>query len=129
MIASLDHLVLTVRDLDATLAFYCDGLGMKKVTFGEGRIAVAYGSQKINLHHAGHEFDPKSANPTPGSGDMCFILKVSLAAAQERLRAAGIEIEEGPVGRIGAAGPLRSLYVRDPDRNLVELSVIDRTSV
>lgn len=123
MIASLDHLVLTVKDIDATVTFYCDGLGMERMVFGEGRSALAFGSQKINLHRAGHEFEPKSARPTPGSGDLCFLLDVSLESAQERLRAAGIAIEEGPVMRTGATGPILSLYLRDPDGNLIELSI------
>lgn len=122
MIASLDHLVLTVADIDATVAFYRDCLGMEAVTFGAGRIALAFGSQKINLHRAGHEFEPKSARPTPGSGDLCFLLDVSLDTARARLRAAGVAIEEGPVARTGATGPIRSLYIRDPDGTLVELS-------
>jgi catechol 2,3-dioxygenase-like lactoylglutathione lyase family enzyme len=113
MIASLDHLVLTVADIDATLAFYCGVLGMEEQRFGE-RLAVRFGSQKINLHRAGHEFEPKSARPTPGSGDLCFLLSIPLADAQAQLEAAGIAIEEGP---------LRSLYLRDPDDNLIELSV------
>ncbi len=123
MIASLDHLVLTVADLDATLAFYCGVLGMREVRFGEGRVALAFGVQKINLHRAGAEFEPKSAHPTPGSGDLCFLLDIPLEEAQARLAAAGISIEEGPVARTGAVGPIRSLYIRDPDDNLIEISV------
>ncbi len=129
MIASLDHLVLTVKDMDETIAFYCDGLGMERVVFGEGRLALAFGSQKINLHRAGHEFDPRAANPTPGSGDLCFLLDVSLDTARERLQAAGIAVEEGPVRRSGATGPILSLYIRDPDDNLIELSIPDPASV
>jgi catechol 2,3-dioxygenase-like lactoylglutathione lyase family enzyme len=125
VIASLDHLVLTVADIDATAAFYCGVLGMQRVAFGEGRVALAFGSQKINLHRAGHEFEPKSARPTPGSGDLCFLLDISLGEAQARLTAAGVNIEEGPVARTGATGPIRSLYIRDPDDNLIELSVPD----
>ena len=123
MIASLDHLVLTVADIDATVVFYRDVLGMEAVTFGDGRTALAYGSQKINLHRAGQEFEPKSARPTPGSADLCFLLDVPLDTARGRLREAGILVEEGPVARTGATGPLRSLYIRDPDGNLIELSV------
>jgi len=123
VIASLDHLVLTVADIDATVAFYCDGLGMELVRFGGGRLALSFGSQKINLHRAGHEFEPKAAHPTPGSGDLCFLLDVPLERAQARLAEAGIEIEEGPVDRTGATGPIRSLYLRDPDGNLIEVSV------
>jgi len=123
VIASLDHLVLTVADIDATVVFYRDVLGMEAVTFGDGRTALAYGSQKINLHRAGQEFEPKSARPTPGSADLCFLLDVPLDTARGRLREAGIPVEEGPVARTGATGPLRSLYIRDPDGNLIELSV------
>lgn len=123
MIASLDHLVLTVADSDATVAFYCDILGMTRVEFGEGRLALAFGAQKINLHRAGHEFEPKAAHPMPGSGDLCFLLTGSLEAMAARLEEAGIAIEQGPIARTGATGPIRSLYIRDPDGNLIELSV------
>ena len=123
MIASLDHLVLTVADLDATIAFYTAALGMGVERFGEGRTALTFGSQKINLHLAGHEFEPKSRIPTPGSGDLCFLLAVPLDEAQARLAANGVGIIEGPVARTGATGPLTSLYCRDPDGNLIEISV------
>ena len=129
MIASLDHLVLTVADIDATVSFYRDALGMERGTFGDGRTALAFGVQKINLHRAGHEFEPKSARPTPGSGDLCFLLDVPLDTARERLQAAGIAVEEGPVRRSGATGPILSLYIRDPDDNLIELSIPDPASV
>ncbi|MCL4158847.1 UNVERIFIED_CONTAM: hypothetical protein GTU68_052437 [Idotea baltica] len=122
MIRSLDHLVLTVADLKATLTFYVGALGMTHVTF-EGRHAVAFGSQKINLHEVGKEFSPRAAHATAGSGDLCFLLEGSLEEAQARLASAGIEIEEGPVARTGASGPLMSIYLRDPDQNLIELSV------
>jgi len=125
VIASLDHLVLTVADIDATVAFYRDVLGMEAVTFGNGRTALAFGAQKINLHRAGHEFEPKSARPTPGSADLCFLLDVSLDTAWGRLREARVAVEEGPVARTGATGPIRSLYIRDPDGNLIELSILD----
>lgn len=122
MIRSLDHLVLTVADLDATLAFYVDALGMEHVTFG-GRHAVGFGTQKINLHVVGKEFSPRAAKAAAGSGDLCFLIEGSLDAAAERLARHGIGIEEGPVDRTGATGPLRSLYIRDPDENLIELSI------
>lgn len=122
MIASLDHLVLTVADIDRTAAFYCDVLGMRRVTFGAGRTALAFGSQKINLHQHGREFEPKALAPTPGSADLCFVAAVPLAEVVERLRGAGIAIEEGPVARTGAVGPIASVYVRDPDGNLIEIS-------
>jgi catechol 2,3-dioxygenase-like lactoylglutathione lyase family enzyme len=119
---SLDHLVLTVRDLDTTIAFYRDGLGMEEVTFGQGRKALAFGSQKINLHQAGREFEPKAQTPTPGSADLCFLTKTPLDAVIAHLKGLKIQIEEGPVGRTGAMGRLRSVYVRDPDGNLIEVS-------
>jgi catechol 2,3-dioxygenase-like lactoylglutathione lyase family enzyme len=112
-VASLDHLVLTVRDLDATLAFY-GRLGMRHVEFAPGRHALAFGSQKLNLHVAGHELEPKAAAPTPGSADLCFLV--------DELDVSGLDVIEGPVERTGATGTIRSVYVRDPDGNLVELS-------
>ena len=121
MIASLDHLVLTVRDLAATCAFY-KALGMEVRSFAGGRTALHFGKQKINLHEAGREFEPKAAMPTPGSADLCFLLAGPLDAAIARLKQAGIAIVEGPVERTGARGPIRSVYCRDPDGNLIELS-------
>lgn len=121
-VLSLDHLVLTVADIEATIAFYRDVLGMEPVTFANGRRALAFGSQKINLHEAGAEFEPKAERPVPGSGDLCFLVDGPITEVAERLRGAGIEVIEGPVAREGATGPLASVYVRDPDGNLVELS-------
>lgn len=121
-IARLDHLVLTVASIERTLAFYCQVLGMKKVVFGEGRVALSYGQQKINLHQQGHEFEPKAQTPQPGSADLCFVLNVALAQAQQHLAHLNIDIEEGPVIRTGALGPIDSIYIRDPDQNLIELS-------
>lgn len=121
MIAALDHLVLTVRDLAATCAFY-RALGMDVRTFAGGRTALHFGGQKINLHEAGREFEPKAAVPTPGSADLCFLLSGPLDGAIARLKQAGIAIVEGPVERTGARGPIRSVYCRDPDGNLIELS-------
>jgi catechol 2,3-dioxygenase-like lactoylglutathione lyase family enzyme len=112
-VTSLDHLVLTVRDLDATIAFY-ERLGMRHVEFGNGRYALHFGSQKLNLHLAGHELEPKAERPTPGSADLCFLV--------DKLDVDGLEVIEGPVERTGATGTIRSVYVRDPDGNLVELS-------
>jgi catechol 2,3-dioxygenase-like lactoylglutathione lyase family enzyme len=114
-IESLDHLVLTVGDLDATITFY-ERLGMRHVEFAPGRHALAFGSQKINLHVAGHEFEPKAATPTPGAADLCFLV--------DELDADGLDVIEGPVERTGATGTIRSVYVRDPDGNLVELSTV-----
>jgi catechol 2,3-dioxygenase-like lactoylglutathione lyase family enzyme len=122
MIAGLDHLVLTVRDLDATVRFYAEGLGMELREFGEGRKALHFGSQKINLHVAGHEFEPKAAHPTPGSADLCFLTARPLAEISEHLAALGYPVIEGPVPRTGATGPIRSIYTRDPDGNLVEIA-------
>jgi catechol 2,3-dioxygenase-like lactoylglutathione lyase family enzyme len=121
-IARIDHLVLTVRDIAATCDFYQRALGMTVATFGAGRKALAFGSQKINLHEAGREFEPKAARPTPGSADVCLIADVPLAAAVAHLAANGVEILEGPVERTGALGPIRSVYFRDPDGNLIEVS-------
>lgn len=122
MIDRLDHLVLTVRDLEATKEFYAKVLGMEVVTFGAGRTALAFGAQKINLHPVGPASGLVAATPTPGSGDLCFITERPLAEWVERLRGAGIAIEQEPATRTGALGPMESLYVRDPDRNLVEIS-------
>jgi catechol 2,3-dioxygenase-like lactoylglutathione lyase family enzyme len=118
----LDHLVLTVHDVAATCDFYARVCGMEVVTFGDNRKALAFGQQKINLHQAGHEFEPKAAAPTPGSGDLCFISSTPLAQVVEHLNACHVSIIEGPVQRTGALGPIESVYFRDPDGNLVELS-------
>lgn len=120
-IEALDHLVLTVADIDETVGFYCGVLGMEEVVFGGGRRALHFGAQKINLHKAGAEFSPAARKPTAGSGDLCFLV-TSLEAAIARLKEAGVEIEEGPVSRTGAQSPLHSVYIRDPDGNLIELS-------
>lgn len=118
----LDHLVLTVADVDATLDFYSRVLGMRLVTFGEGRKALAFGNQKINLHQAGRDFEPKAERPTPGSADLCFIVATPLDEVTAHLEAHRVAIVEGPVKRTGATGPIRSVYLRDPDFNLIELS-------
>lgn len=118
----LDHLVLTVRDVDATCSFYVRVLGMQLVTFGEARKALAFGRQKINLHQAGREFEPKAALPTPGSADLCLITDVPLDEVIAHLTACGVAVVEGPVMRTGATGPIRSVYFRDPDGNLIEVS-------
>jgi catechol 2,3-dioxygenase-like lactoylglutathione lyase family enzyme len=122
MIDHLDHLVLTTRDLDACVDFYTRVLGMRLETFGVGRLALRFGDQKINLHVAGKEFEPKAKIPTPGSLDLCFICDRPLDEVIARLGALGVPIIEGPSPRTGATGPIRSVYVRDPDRNLIELS-------
>lgn len=122
MIDHLDHLVLTTRDPERCVDFYTRVLGMRLERFAAGRLALSFGDQKINLHVAGKEFEPKADRPTPGSLDLCFIASVPLDEVMERLRAAGVAIIEGPVPKTGAAYPIRSVYVRDPDLNLVELS-------
>jgi catechol 2,3-dioxygenase-like lactoylglutathione lyase family enzyme len=119
----LDHLVLTVTDIDAAIWFYTRVLGMEAVTFGAGRRALAFGTSKINLHEAGREFEPKAAHPAPGSADLCLIVTVPLDEVLADLDRHGVPVEEGPVGRTGATGPITSVYVRDPDRNLIELGV------
>ena len=121
-IDSIDHLVLTVRDLEATCEFYSRVLGMEVATFGNGRTALRFGTQKINLHEAGKEFDPRAAHPTPGSGDLCLLTDQPLNRVIEHLRECGVAIVEGPVRKAGAVGPLESVYVRDPDGNLIEIS-------
>jgi len=118
----LDHLVLTVADLDATVDFYTRVLGMAAVTFGSGRTALSFGHSKINLHQAGREFDPKAHRPAPGSADLCLITSDPLDQVISELTAQRVPIEEGPVGRTGATGPILSVYFRDPDRNLIEVS-------
>ncbi|HET7068976.1 MAG TPA: VOC family protein [Nocardioides sp.] len=118
----IDHLVLTVEDLDRTIAFYVDVLGMTEATFGSGRKSLLFGSSKINLHERGREFEPKAATPTPGSADVCLIVDDSLEWVVSELAAIGIAVEEGPVPRTGARGPITSVYIRDPDGNLIELS-------
>src|SRR5205823_10734966 len=119
---SLDHLVLTVRDLDATAVFYASVLGMRVVTFGTNRKALALGETKITLHLAGREFEPKATAPTPGSADLCFLTTEPLERVLEHLGSCGVAVIEGPVPRIGAVGPIRSVYFRDPDGNLIEVA-------
>ena len=118
----LDHLVLTVRDIAASCDFYSRVLGMEVVTFGNGRKALAFGGQKINLHEAGKEFEPKAARPTPGSADWCFITREPLASVMAHLDSHNVTITDGPVPRTGAAGAIISVYLRDPDGNLIEIS-------
>ena len=118
----LDHLVLTVASIEATVAFYTRVLGLEAVTFGAGRTALAFGTSKINLHEAGKEFEPRALRPTPGSADVCLIVGDGIAEVIDELAAAGVPVEEGPVERTGATGPIVSCYLRDPDGNLIELS-------
>ncbi|MFJ2046089.1 VOC family protein [Paenibacillus taichungensis] len=121
-IERLDHLVLTVENLEATIAFYTNVLGMQVVEFGQGRKALQFGQQKINLHERGKEFVPKAHIPTPGSADLCFLVSTPLEEVIAHLTRQNTKIEEGPVKRTGALGPICSVYIRDPDGNLIELS-------
>ncbi len=121
-ITQLDHLVLTVKDIDITCRFYADHLGMRLITFGDNRKALRFGNQKINLHQHGQEFEPKAATPTPGSADLCFLSETPLEDIIRGLQQAGIDILAGPVTRTGATGPIQSIYIRDPDDNLLEIS-------
>ena len=125
-IASLDHLVLTVADIDRTARFYETVLGVSDETFhpadGSVRTALKFGGQKINLHQTGREFDPKADRPTAGSADLCFLSADPLTDWQDHFDRCGVTVVAGPVNRTGANGPIRSLYVRDPDGNLIEVS-------
>lgn len=122
MIDHLDHLVLTTTDEAACLRFYVDGLGMTLERFGADRKALRFGNQKINVHVKGHEFEPKAHLPVPGALDLCFIASVPLDEVVKRLAARGLSIIEGPVARTGAVSRIRSVYLRDPDLNLIEIS-------
>lgn len=121
-IERIDHLVLTVRSIEISCAFYSRVLGMDVVTFGAGRKALAFGSQKINLHQSGREFEPKAGHPTPGSADICLVSDVPLPEVIAHLGRCEVPILEGPVARTGAVGPIQSVYFRDPDQNLIEVS-------
>ncbi len=121
-ISRLDHLVLTVKNIDATVEFYSQSMGMEKVVFGEGRVALAFGNQKINLHQVGNEFEPKATNVKVGSADLCFIVNQPILQAIEHLELLNIPVIEGPVDRTGAMGKIVSAYFRDPDGNLIEVS-------
>lgn len=118
----LDHLVLTVKDIDASASFYATVLGMDIVTFGDGRQALAFGAQKINLHQHKKEFEPKAQQPTPGSADLCFVTSVPIPEVVSHLNSCHVAVIEGPVRRTGATGPILSVYFRDPDMNLIEVS-------
>jgi len=122
----LDHLVLTVKNVEASCAFYTKVLGMKEVTFQSGRKAVAFGNQKINFHEYGKEFDLKALRPAPGSADLCFITRDPIAQIISHLDTCGVAVIEGPVKRAGAMGPMTSIYIRDPDQNLIEIAVYNQ---
>lgn len=121
-ISHLDHLVLTVADIETTCKFYQSALNFEVIHFGENRKALQFGTQKINLHQAGKEFEPKAFQPTAGSADLCFIAETPLNEVIAHLQAQQIEIIEGPVQRTGAMGKILSIYFRDPDQNLIEIS-------
>jgi len=123
MIDHIDHIVLTTRDKEACIRFYTEVLGMKLERFAGNRVALHFGNQKINLHEWGREFEPRAHVAVPGSLDLCFVAAVGLDAVIENLRKNNVPILEGPVAKTGAVGPIRSVYVRDPDLNLVEISV------
>jgi len=121
-VTKIDHLVLTVKDLDETKVFYEKVLGMEPVTFGNGRVALKFGAQKINLHESGNEHEPKASCPAPGSTDLCFVTSVELESAMNHVESCGVDIIEGPVSRTGANGSLLSFYFRDPSGNLIEVA-------
>ncbi|XP_022064305.1 glyoxalase domain-containing protein 5 [Acanthochromis polyacanthus] len=121
-VSHLDHLVLTVKSVPDTINFYSSVLGMEVITFKGNRKALGFGQQKFNLHQLGQEFEPKAKHPTSGSADLCLITKTPLATVAAHLKVCGVEIEEGPVERSGAVGAITSLYFRDPDHNLIEVS-------
>jgi catechol 2,3-dioxygenase-like lactoylglutathione lyase family enzyme len=123
-VSHIEHIVLTVKNIEETLEFYNSVLGMEIITFGEGRKALKFGIHKINLHDAGNEFTPKAASPVPGSADICFISHVPINRIVQELKNKKVEIIEGPVEKTGAAGKIVSVYFRDPDGNLIELSNI-----
>ncbi|OCH03386.1 VOC family protein [Aliivibrio fischeri] len=121
-VARLDHLVLTVNSIEVTSQFYSNVLGMDIVTFGEGRVALTFGEQKINLHQLGNEFEPKAAQVKNGSADLCFITHTPINEVQSHIESQGVAIIDGPIQRTGAMGKIISVYLRDPDGNLIELS-------
>ena len=118
----IDHIVLTVNSLERSIEFYTNVLGMEKEVFGDNRVALLFGNQKINLHQFQNEFLPKASLPVPGSEDLCFITDTTLAEALEYIKSKGVDIIEGPVKRTGAKGEIESFYFRDPDGNLIEIS-------
>ncbi|XP_028271319.1 glyoxalase domain-containing protein 5 [Parambassis ranga] len=121
-LSHLDHLVLTVKSVPNTVTFYTTVLGMEVITFKGNRKALGFGKQKFNLHQLGQEFEPKAKHPTSGSADLCLITKTPLDTVAAHLKVCGVSIEEGPVERTGAVGTITSLYFRDPDHNLIEVS-------
>lgn len=122
MIDSIDHLVLTVLDVEASLAFYVRALGMEPQRVGEGRGALHFGSQKINLQQLHKSVDPNTRHPTRGAGDFCLLTRTPIETVMAHLAVEGVAIVEGPIQRTGARGPIRSIYFYDPDENLVEVA-------
>ncbi|GAJ25641.1 biphenyl-2,3-diol 1,2-dioxygenase III-related protein [Liquorilactobacillus sucicola DSM 21376 = JCM 15457] len=121
-IKRLDHFVITVQDIERSCRFYHQILGMQIITFDNGRKALRFADMKINLHQVEHEFEPKAAIATPGTADICFIVKTHISDVLTELRTKNIPIEQGPVPKNGALGPIESIYFRDPDKNLIELA-------
>jgi catechol 2,3-dioxygenase-like lactoylglutathione lyase family enzyme len=122
----IDHIVLTAFDIERTIGFYSKVLGMEPITFAEGRRGLAFGRQKINLHQAGREFEPKALKPMPGALDLCFITETPLEEVVAELKRHGVALAAGPVPKTGALGPMMSVYFRDPDGNLIEVSSYPR---
>lgn len=122
VVKNIDHIVLTVADIDKTVEFYTHIMGFEEVTFGDNRKALIFGNQKINLHQKGHEFEPKAEFPTSGSADLCFIAETDIHDIFEELKQKNVEIIEGIVDRTGAVGKIKSVYFRDLDQNLIEVS-------
>ena len=118
----VDHIVLTVSDIEQTCEFYARVFGMEVVTFGENRRALAFGRQKFNLHEQGKEFNPKARAPTPGAIDICLVTESPIEDVVDHVKGVGVKIEQGPIQRTGATGPIISVYFRDPDGNLIEVS-------
>jgi len=121
-INGLDHIVLTVKDIQTTIQFYTTVLGMKQITFAKNRQALQFGNQKINLHQKNDEIEPHAELPTPGSADLCFITNIPVAQVIEHVQSFGVTVVAGPLPRTGATGNLQSIYLRDPDGNLIEIS-------
>ena len=121
-ITNIDHIVLTVKNINKTVQFYESVLGMVGERFGENKMALKFGNQKINLHEYGSEFEPRANKPTPGSEDLCFLTDTKLDVVMEHVKSKGVKIIEGPVKRKGATGPIISIYFRDPDQNLIEVA-------
>ena len=123
-ISHIDHLVLTIRDIEVTCQFYTEVLGMKVISFADNRKALVFGNQKFNLHEVGKEYEPKAQNPASGTIDLCLISDTPLKVILNKLEMLNIPVEEGPIIRTGATNPINSVYIRDPDNNLIEISNI-----